>query len=74
MKLYRVTYIHPHEGTCYEWHPTAAAAKAALKSLKAENEGHDFEWRVESENVPVGLLHRDEMVKWLNRRFTRDNG
>jgi hypothetical protein len=74
MKLYRVTWIDPHEGTCYEWHPNAAAGKAALKALSSDKHDPDVEYRLESENVPCDPRHAAKLCVWLNERFTRDNG
>lgn len=74
MILYRVTWIHPHEGTCYDWHTKAAAARVAMKQLQAENAGLDAEFRVERESVPCDTAHAKAMCEWLNQRFSRDNG
>ena len=74
MKLYRVTWIDPHEGTCYEWHPNAAAGKAALKDKKEGKHGPEVEYRLESENVPCDKRRAVQLCAWLNERFSRDNG
>jgi hypothetical protein len=74
MKLYRVTYHHPHEGLCYEWYATARAGEAALKLIKDENADATWEYRLETEQVPGDQRYAKALCDWLNERFIRDNG
>lgn len=73
MKLYRVTCIHPHEGTCYTWAGTQAAARQARKEMKdVLLAGYDD---VEVTTVPVEIpTKKADLVGWLNTNYTRHNG
>lgn len=67
MRLYRVQWIHPHEGTCYEWYATAKQAE--------QHGGKDAPEGVEVTMTKIVVPDGKEgLVFWLNSNFNRDNG
>jgi hypothetical protein len=69
MKLYRVTWNDAHEGTCYEWAKTAAAAEKIRKAV------FDSYGVTVVDVFPIDVpTHKDKLVKWLKMYLIRANG
>ena len=69
MVIYRVEWYDQHEGRCYEWATTKAAAYRRRKEL--DDEHPEIDHFVNRHVIPDT---RAGMVDWLNKNFTTDNG
>jgi len=77
MKLYRITWTDPHEGTCYEWFAFKQDAREARENKYRQH--HDApldapDYRIEAVDVPTNKKQRVAMAKWLDAHLDRDNG
>ncbi len=70
MKIYQVTLHDPHEGTCYAWAGSKRAGEKMLAAMKRDMEC-DGSGEVEQIDMPTD---KQNLIGWLNRNFTRDNG
>jgi hypothetical protein len=89
MKIYRLTWLSPAEGTQLSWHHSKAAANKALKEIPVfyvrgdevlldedEDDGDEvYEFDVCAEVSKVDFPSRkSDLIRWLNAHFNTDNG
>lgn len=67
MKLWRAWHHDPSEGRCYVW----ASSERAVKQLARNDWGPLTAVEIERVEIPTT---KAELVDWLNKNFSRDNG
>ena len=71
MKLWMCQWHDPDDGTCQTWHPNRADAEAAMLVIQQERGEAMPGDRVVQVDVPTA---KHDLLRWLNRNFSRDNG
>lgn len=66
MKVWRAYILHPHDGTLYVWGTSRAST-----ALLAKNEFAGSKPKFEQLDIPT---KKADLVDWLNRNFSTDNG
>jgi hypothetical protein len=77
MNLYRLWWIDPHEGTCYQWFAFKQDAIVAREQKMMEHKDAPLDapdYQISAVDVPTNRKQKVALAKWLNARFTRDNG
>jgi len=73
--VYRVDFHDPHLGTMISWFTSESKAKSYLAKMKREQKAEGIEPSGPQEVLAVELpANKGELVEWLNRNFTTDNG
>lgn len=71
MKIYKLSWQNPEEGSCMRW---ASSQEAAVKERMKVCEEHG----VKRGDVSIDAVEIDTtkagLIGWLNAQFTRDNG
>ena len=77
MKLYRVSYQDPLEGTVLSWHTSKRKAQKQKQVITREgahdDNGEPVHLQPEIEPIDVPTK-RAELAEWLSAHFNRDNG
>ncbi len=75
MKLYRITIVDPHEGTCYVWAHTRTLVKERAREIVRNMATDTKVTPAMVEEIRIGNSS-EALAEWLNRPYgwTRDNG
>lgn len=71
MKIWRLTIDDTHQGTCYWWAGSKKKVEAQLREERKNECVPMQSWRIDPLIIPN---KKEELIRWLNTHFTRNNG